>query len=141
MHFAASAFLCAHRTGYHAEQAQRIQLEPLHRTVLQCRQRDSEIAALRTSLAERDSKAQASRSELAELQLQVKSHEHSLQHAYNQLAEASRDKARVRQQLLENQAELTGVSPCCAHLAAGLLATLQMQLVADVAVLMPHSHS
>lgn len=86
-----------------------------HSTVLQCRQRDSEIAALRTSLAERDSKVQASRSELAELQLQVKSHEHSLQHAYNQLAEASRDKARVRQQLLENQAELTGVSLCCTH--------------------------
>ena len=54
---------------------------------------------------------QASRSELAELQVQVKSHEDSLQHAYNQLAEASRDKARVRQQLLDNQAELTGVSP------------------------------
>lgn len=79
------------------------------------------------SLAERDSKVQASRSELAELQLQVKSHEHSLQHAYNQLAEASRDKARVRQQLLENQAELTGVSLCCVHLAAGLHASLQIE--------------
>lgn len=126
-------------TGHQTIKAPTVQLETLHGSVLQCRQRDSEIAALRTSLAERDSKAQASRSELAELQLQVKSHEHSLQHAYNQLAEASRDKARVRQQLLENQAELTGVSLCCAHLAAGLRATLQMQLVADVASFMPHS--
>ncbi|KAL3141254.1 hypothetical protein ABBQ38_003594 [Trebouxia sp. C0009 RCD-2024] len=73
------------------------------------RQRDSEIAALHTTLSEHDAKLQASRSELAELQLQVKSHEESLQHTYNQLAEASRDKARVRQQLLDKQAELTGV--------------------------------
>ena len=75
-----------------------------------CRQRDKEIVALRASLSERDAKLQDTRSELAELQLQVKGHEDGLQHAYNQLAEASRDKARVRQQLLDNQAELTGVS-------------------------------
>lgn len=74
-----------------------------------CRQRDSEIASLRTSLSAKDTKLQDSRSELAELHAQIKLHEGSLQQAYNQLAEASRDKARVRQQLLENQAELTGV--------------------------------
>lgn len=64
---------------------------------------------MRASLSERDAKLQDSRCELAELQLQVKGHEDGLQQAYNQLAEASRDKARVRQQLLDNQAELTGV--------------------------------
>ena len=91
-----------------------------------CRQRDSEIAALRATLSDRDAKLQASMSELAELQLQVKSREESLQHTYTELAEASRDKARVRQQLLDNQAELTGVSwlwaliSLCAYLAAEL---------------------
>lgn len=83
-----------------------------HSCCLPCRQRDSEIAALRAALSERDDTLQDSRSELAELHAQVKSHEEGLQQAYNQLAEASRDKARVRQQLLENQAELTGVSHC-----------------------------
>lgn len=74
------------------------------------RQRDKEIAALRASLAERDSKLHATRSDVSELHAQLHGHETGLQQAYNQLAEASRDKARVRQQLLENQAELSGVS-------------------------------
>ena len=74
-----------------------------------CRQRDKEIAALRASLAERDDKLHDSRSELAELHAQIRNHEQGLHTAYHQLAEASRDKARVRQQLLDNQAELSGV--------------------------------
>ena len=78
--------------------------------IMVCRQRDSEIASLRASLADRDSKLQDSRAELAELHAQIHTHEEGLQMAYNQLAEASKDKARVRQQLLENQAELSGVS-------------------------------
>jgi len=77
--------------------------------LLCCRQRDTEIAALRATLSERDSKLQDSRSELAELHAQIKDSEDGLQQAYNQLAEASRDRARVRQQLLQNQAELSGV--------------------------------
>jgi len=77
--------------------------------LLCCRQRDTEIAALRATLSERDSKLQDSRSELAELHVQIKDSEDGLQQAYNQLAEASRDRARVRQQLLQNQAELSGV--------------------------------
>jgi hypothetical protein len=78
--------------------------------LLCCRQRDTEIAALRGTLSERDSKLQDSRSELAELHAQIKDSEDGLQQAYNQLAEASRDRARVRQQLLQNQAELSGVT-------------------------------
>lgn len=77
--------------------------------LLYCRQRNTEIAALRATLSERDSKLQDSRSELAELHTQIKDSEEGLQQAYNQLAESSRDRARVRQQLLQNQAELTGV--------------------------------
>lgn len=80
---------------------------------------------------------QASRSELAELQLQVKSHEDSLQHAYKQLAEASRDKARVRQQLLDNQAELTGVSRFL-HIWQQIYMAMQMQLLHDLTALLPH---
>ncbi len=77
--------------------------------LLCCRQRDTEIAALRATLSERDSKLQDTRCELAELHAQIKDSENGLQQAYNQLAEASGDRARVRQQLLQNQAELSGV--------------------------------
>lgn len=62
--------------------------------LLYCRQRNTEIAALRATLSERDSKLQDSRSELAELHTQIKDSEDGLQQAYNQLAESSRDRAR-----------------------------------------------
>lgn len=61
-------------------------------------------------LTERDEKINSTMNELAEVHEQLRCQESSLQQAYNHLADASRDKARVRQQLLENQAELTGVS-------------------------------
>ena len=60
-------------------------------------------------LSERDEKINSTLTELAEVHEQLRCQESSLQQAYNHLASASRDKARVRQQLLENQTELTGV--------------------------------
>lgn len=65
-------------------------------------------------LSERDEKINSTMTELAEVHEQLRCQESSLQQAYNQLADASRDKARVRQQLLENQTELTGV--CHLHI-------------------------
>lgn len=61
-------------------------------------------------LSERDERINNVMTELAEVHEQLRCQESSLQIAYNHLADASRDKARVRQQLIENQAELTGVS-------------------------------
>ena len=73
-------------------------------SLLTCRQRDNEIASLRALLSERDESINGVMTELAEVHEQLRCQESSLQIAYNHLADASRDKARVRQQLLENQA-------------------------------------